>query len=230
MDMILKNTFQSTSSAYELIGDVTVGTIQHKWISQDWILGKMMSCCWWVNIKRGSSSSGTLLMACDQNGTLKTTMTDYYFQSIESTNTTTTGYSGNANVFSFSSAIGNIALGISKLKLTNSGYFIWQNEIAREIGGTSVMLYSICGTSTFATSSITQLRIYFQSDLGGTAATGSRFQLYKLVAEKVADIIVPSNTTSVDITGLDIGKGGSIIWWVMWLAVRIVITICMSMT
>ena len=36
---------------------------------------------------------------------------------------------------------------------------------------------------------------------------GSRIQIYKLTAKKVADILVTSNTTQVDITGLDIKKG-----------------------
>ena len=47
----------------------------------------------------------------------------------------------------------------------------------------------------------------FISDITNGIGTGSRIQIYKLAAEKVADITVASNTTQVDITGLDIKKG-----------------------
>jgi hypothetical protein len=47
----------------------------------------------------------------------------------------------------------------------------------------------------------------FNSEVTNAIGTGSRIQIYRLAAEKVADIVVSSNTTQVDITGLDIQKG-----------------------
>jgi hypothetical protein len=42
--------------------------------------------------------------------------------------------------------------------------------------------------------------------------TGSRIQIYKLAAEKVADITVGSNTTQVDISVCRLIKTASICW------------------
>lgn len=43
--------------------------------------------------------------------------------------------------------------------------------------------------------------------LSNSIAANSRIQIYKLTAQKVADVVVNANTTQVDITGLDIKKG-----------------------
>ena len=47
----------------------------------------------------------------------------------------------------------------------------------------------------------------FTSTVTNGLGANSRIQIYKLAAEKVADITVTSNTARVDITGLDIKKG-----------------------
>ena len=61
-------------------------------------------------------------------------------------------------------------------------------------------------TSSGATfpSGITSLT--FTADATNGIGTGSRIQIYKLAAEKVADITVGSNTTQVDISNLSIDK------------------------
>lgn len=206
MDMILKNTFQSISPAYELIGDVTVGSLSDYVDFDNLSIGKDDELLVVNEYKRGSSGAGTLQVFCDQNGTLNTTDTSYWFQELSSSSTSASAYRGNSGAISFTAVTGNTVLGIAKLKLTNSGYLVWQNQMVRDVASSSVILYDIFGTSTFTTNSITQLRFQVKNTIG--IASGSRFQLYKLVAEKVADIIVPSNTTSVDITGLNIGKDG----------------------
>ena len=60
-------------------------------------------------------------------------------------------------------------------------------------------------TSTSSFTSITSLSL--KSNQTNGLGANSRIQIYKLAAEKVADITVASNTTQVDITGLDIKKG-----------------------
>ena len=62
-------------------------------------------------------------------------------------------------------------------------------------------------TSIDSFSNVTSLQ--FRGKRDGTSSIGanSRIQIYKLEAEKVADIKVSSNTTQIDITGLDIQKG-----------------------
>ena len=63
----------------------------------------------------------------------------------------------------------------------------------------------VYSTTTANHSSITSLTIY--SSAGGTTlSAGTRIQIYRLTAQKVADITVASNTTQVDITGLNIDK------------------------
>lgn len=54
-------------------------------------------------------------------------------------------------------------------------------------------------------SGITSLT-FTASETNGLGAN-SRIQIYRLTAEKVADVLVNSNSTQVDITGLDIKKG-----------------------
>jgi hypothetical protein len=64
--------------------------------------------------------------------------------------------------------------------------------------------YSTSSGATFA-NGITSLTLSTTTTNG--IAANSRIQIYRLAAEKVADITVTSNTTQVDITGLDIQKG-----------------------
>ena len=72
--------------------------------------------------------------------------------------------------------------------------------------GSSVVLdfhYTTSSGATF-TSGITSLT--FTGNQTNGIGTGSRIQIYKLAAEKVADITVSSNTTQVDISSLSIDK------------------------
>jgi hypothetical protein len=64
--------------------------------------------------------------------------------------------------------------------------------------------YSTSSGATFA-NGITSFTL--EAQVSNTLGAGSRIQIYRLAAEKVADIVVSSNTTQVDITGLDIQKG-----------------------
>jgi CTP-dependent riboflavin kinase len=63
--------------------------------------------------------------------------------------------------------------------------------------------YTTSSWATF-TSGITSLTI--EGTVTNGIGTGSRIQIYRLDAEKVADITVASNTTQVDISSLSIGK------------------------
>jgi hypothetical protein len=76
--------------------------------------------------------------------------------------------------------------------------------------GSNVRVMFEYTTSTSNHSTITSLVFNgtdnFGSVLSNSIAAGSRIQIYRLAAEKVADIVVSSNTTQVDITGLDITK------------------------
>lgn len=202
MDMILKNTFQSTSPAYELIGDVTVGTATTQVDFTGLNIGKddeLLLVSDWIN---SYSSGHSMLLRVNGN----TTATAYWYQGLTANSTSVTGERYNNQTMTWADSLNQRNLTLSKFKLSNSGYIVRQSETLQKYGGSSTFIFNTFATSTFTADSITSLSIVTTATNG--IGTGSRFQLYKLVAEKVADIIVPSNTTSVDITGLNIGKDG----------------------
>lgn len=202
MDMILKNTFQSISPAYELIGDVTVGTNTSQVNFNGLSIGKDDELLLVSDIYNATGTTVTILAFANGNNT----ESNYYTQVLTANNTSVTSSRVNYPAgFSVTNAPRTFCM--SKIKLANSGYFLVQNDANRGYGGSSLFLANNYITSTFTASSITSLRLYVDNATSAIGV-GSRFQLYKLVAEKVADIIVPSNTTSVDITGLNIGKDG----------------------
>lgn len=201
MDMILKNTFQSISPAYELIGDVTVGTAKTQVDFTGLNIGKddeLLLVGDWVN---GISSTNYLNLFFNSNNT----PSNYYRQTFVAWDDATV-CARSALALITQAVASSKSQFVCSTKLANSGYSVWQSSSVRAYGGDSPVLENDFGTSTFTTSSVTSLSIV--SSVTNAIGIGSRFQLYKLVAEKVADIIVPSNTTSVDITGLNISKDG----------------------
>jgi len=200
MDMILKNTFQSISPAYELIGDVTVGSNTTQVDFTGLNIGKDDELLLVSEYLNGSVGASIALYVNDN-----ITATNYCIQRIEASSTSVSGVRANASIITNTNALNSRHTAFSKIKLANIGYVVWQSGITMSSGSSNVALYDVGGTSQFTASSITKVSLVNQTT--NNILSGSRFQLYKLVAEKVADIIVPSNTTSVDITGLDIGKG-----------------------
>ena len=93
---------------------------------------------------------------------------------------------------------------ISYIKISeNNKYNMFSNTFGRN--NSNVYNFFLYTTSTIDfNNSITSLE--FSSTLSNKIGTGTRIQIYRLAAEKVADIVVSSNTTQVDITGLNIGK------------------------
>jgi hypothetical protein len=91
------------------------------------------------------------------------------------------------------------------LKLSENGKFnIFANHTPNL--SSSLFLRFVYTTSSNLTfnDAITSLTFFAPSTDG--LGAGSRIQIYRLAAEKVADITVTSNTTQVDITGLNIEK------------------------
>lgn len=203
MDMILKNTFQSISPAYELIGDVTVeGTAKTQVDFTGLNIGKDDELLLVSTIIKPITTATSFSIYINGN----VTNTNYYQQYMGVSSTSISAGRINSSGMTFIGSVAATNFVLSKIKVTNSGYVVWMDEENRTIGGSSLNANSNCVASTFTVSTITTLSV--KASVTNAIGTGSRFQLYKLVAEKVADIIVPSNTTSVDITGLDIGKDG----------------------
>ena len=84
------------------------------------------------------------------------------------------------------------------IKVTENGYFTGKVDSIMEYGLNSVKLREKMITTTFTISNI--LKISIISSVSNSIGIGSRFKLYKLIAEPLADITVTSDTTEVDIT------------------------------
>jgi len=92
---------------------------------------------------------------------------------------------------------------ISYLKLSENNKMNWFANGTYTFDGDLRHQFTY-GTTISNFTSVNQ--ITFKPISGGLGAN-SRIQIYRLTAEKVADITVASNTTQVDITGLNIDKG-----------------------
>lgn len=194
-EALLKNTFVKISPAWELVADVTVDTATTQVDFSDLSFGKEDDLLLVSDFK--SPTSNPYIFFNDN-----ATPTNYYTQRLEANNTAynpnryNTPYLGVVDVDQF-------ALINTNIKLTNNGYVVYQTHENRSYDATTMTMQIIYGTSTFTATSITKISI--NAGTNGIAV-GSRFQLYKLVAKKVADITISTATTQVDITGLDIDK------------------------
>jgi hypothetical protein len=97
----------------------------------------------------------------------------------------------------------NYSLIYLKLSENNTVNFLGNNFRTIDSSLQTRFFYTTSNNLTF-NDPITSLT--FTSDQTNGIGTGSRIQIYKLAAEKVADITVGSNTTQVDISSLSIDK------------------------
>ena len=148
-----------------------------------------------------NAGSGGLSFYLYANGNYTTS--NYYAQYLYASGSSVGAGRANYPYFADTDGSGKNEM-FTSIKLTNNGYFVAQSNNTKTYGGSSILLTNFYETSTFTSTSITSLRI--QANVSNAIGVGSRFQLYKRVAPVVADIIVSSATTSIDITGLDIGK------------------------
>jgi hypothetical protein len=188
----------SNGLSWMLVGDITVGTATTS-VSFTGLTISKDDDYMLVSDIVSATSYGYYLFA---NGNVTTT--NYYYQYLFTDNASVTGYRANNPNMVIGHSSSSKNLSITKIKLTNSGYFVYQSSSKTGYTTATPKLLDIYGTSTFTATSITSLTV--TSDTATQIGIGSRFQLYKCVAEKVADIIVTTACTSVDITGLAIDK------------------------
>lgn len=197
-EALLKNTFQKISPAYELVADVTVATATTQVDFSGLNFGKDDDLMLVSDVVAGTTG-GAILVFVNNNYT----NTNYYTQRVYAQSSTVGAYRLNYGYFLDADA-NKQNMSIVNIKLANSGYFVAQSQAITSYGDNALYLSNYATTSTFTMTSITSLRI---ASLNATQiGVGSRFQLYRLKAKKVADIIVSSATTQVDITGLSIDK------------------------
>lgn len=134
----------------------------------------------------------------------QTTDTDYSRQLLAGSGTTITAVRGNINLLGFALGSGTSS-SLAYVKLSENDKFNMFANHNDAISSSVVngFTYTTTPTLTF-TSGITSLTL--SASVTNGIGTGSRIQIYRLDAEKVADITVGSNTTQVDIANLSIGK------------------------
>lgn len=196
MEALLKNTFVNISPVWELVQDTTVGTATTNVDFSSLNFGKEDELMLVSDYKQPESHALSILF--NENYTV----TNYWIQRIQADGTSPTAARGNSATLTGIAGTNNLT--IARIKLTNNGYIVWQAGSLNKYTTTSPTIYDSYGTSTFTETSITSIR--FNAVETNNIAVGSRFQLYKLVAEKVADITISTATTNVDISGLSIDK------------------------
>ena len=105
------------------------------------------------------------------------TDTNYWTQALEANGTTITGARSNIASCLFAQANSKTFINV-RIKLTNSGHFVFQLEGIINNGTSNMYLANRYTTSTFTMSSITSLR--FLTNITNTVGFGSRLTLYKM--------------------------------------------------
>jgi hypothetical protein len=130
------------------------------------------------------------------------TSSNYTSQFVAGTGSSVSANRFNLNIATFSSL--SSAFAISYVKLFENGKFnIFTNEFIDLATPSTIFRYTTSRNLTF-NDPITSLTI--TASRTDAIGTGSRIQIYRLDAEKVADITTTSNQTQVDISSLSIGK------------------------
>lgn len=159
---------------YELLADITVSSATTQVDITGLNIGKDEEIVLIADVYNPTASGTPLSILVNGNYTV----TNYYTQYISVNGTSVTaGRENNANL-QYHDPVRKL-LAIAKIKLTNSGYFVWQSDANRAYDlGSQLFYVPIYGTSTFTLSSITSLRI--SVGVANAIGIGSRFQLYKI--------------------------------------------------
>ena len=131
-----------------------------------------------------------------------TTNSNYWFQFVNAVGTSLSGNRVNASrPFYCNGGTSSINTAYVKISENNrANYFAQRTD---EISSNVNLIY-LYHTTTFDVSSITSFTL--NAETSNAIGTGSRIQIYRLDAEKVADITTTANATQVDISSLSIGK------------------------
>ena len=133
-----------------------------------------------------------------------TNASDYYIQVLWSNGNSVTAVRANTIQIgehnAFSSASSTTFVKLSENNTAN----VFTNTHREDGSGLWNNFFYNTSINTDFSQGITSMTFYASNNSFGA---NSRIQIYKLTAEKVADITVASNTTQVDITGLNIDKG-----------------------
>jgi hypothetical protein len=133
-----------------------------------------------------------------------TTSTQYHTQSLFADGSTISPFRTNSALIQ-QFVTGGTDVGFIYLKLSeNDRMNAFSNGFKRLDSSTRIQFNYVTSSGATFPSGITSLT--FTAGTSNGIASGSRIQIYKLAAEKVADITVESDTTQVDISSLSIDK------------------------
>jgi hypothetical protein len=132
------------------------------------------------------------------------TTTNYHAQLLLGSGTSVVAVRRSANVLNVTSANGTSSV-LAYIKMSENGKSNFFTNRLNDNTSTlsNVFDYTTSSNLTF-NDPITSLT--FSADQTNAIGTGSRIQIYRLDAEKVADITTTENATQVDISSLSIGK------------------------
>lgn len=166
-----KPTLADTNS-YELLADYTVtGSVLGSYTFAGVNLSFDEECVLVCTMLNSQVTGSSYYLFANGNSTT----TNYYNQLLTASSTSMTGSRVNDSSFTYTLSE-NRAFSITKIKLTNNGYFVFQSEVERTFGG-MLDLLQYNGSSTFTIPQITSITIW--SATSGAIGIGSRFQLYR---------------------------------------------------
>lgn len=188
---------------YMRVGDITTDVVTSLVSFPNLDIGKDDHYVLVVDVINNLSGTGPTVMLMVNNNV---TATDYQSQSIISTGSTPSASRGNAaNFMDFDTVQYGKVQALVDIHLTTAGYFAaLSHTIESYESATLIHIRDYYLSSTFTMNSINTLSVVCAT--ANAIGVGSRFQLYKLMAEKVVDVIVTTPTSSVDITNLNINK------------------------
>jgi hypothetical protein len=126
-----------------------------------------------------------------------TTTTNYHRQILSAVGSTVGAFRSNAARFTAVSGSGESTT-VAYLKLSENNVANWITNRTFDNGSNIETVFQ-CTTSSGATFSSGITSLTFESETASAIAAGSRIQIYRLDAEKVADFVTTSNSTQVDI-------------------------------
>jgi hypothetical protein len=136
-----------------------------------------------------------------------TTDTNYYRQSLSGFGSGVGAGRSNNNVFLSHNGVGGSTATIGYIKISeNNRYNVFTNNHGSTTSSGDLNTAFIYTTQSGGTDTTSITSLTFTASVASAINTGSRIQIYRLDAEKVADITTTANATEVDISNLSIGK------------------------
>ena len=201
-EALLRNNYKKSIPGYELIADVEVkGSTATQIDFTELAIGKEDDLLLVGETNNPTASGATLYLYVNDD----VAGVNYRRERTVIYGTTIKADHENTASFAYTKENGYSTNFLAHIKLTQSGRCVFQNRQNKSFITDSGLEIDIrFGATLFEVSSISKLSL--KSNVSNGIGLGSRFRLYKRIAKVIADIIVPTDTTSINITGVTIDK------------------------